>query len=76
MSRHACCSISTPTRRKFAPGTLAGQALRELGVDLDELPSMIERIRAQALPTEEDRIEEVLQEIRTRLGISGPTDAP
>ncbi len=37
---------------------------------------MIERIRAQALPTEEDRIEEVLQEIRTRLGISGPTDAP
>ncbi len=42
-----------------APDTLAGQALRELGVDLDELPGMINRIRAQAGPTEEDRIEKV-----------------
>jgi hypothetical protein len=42
-----------------APETLAGRALRELGVNLDEMPSMIQRIRAQAVPTEEDRIEEV-----------------
>ncbi len=41
--------------------TLAGRTLRELGINLEELPSVIERLGTQALPTDEDRIEEVCQ---------------
>jgi len=41
--------------------TLAGRTLREFGVSLGDLPSVIERVGAQALPTDEDRIEEVRQ---------------
>jgi ATP-dependent Clp protease ATP-binding subunit ClpA len=36
-----------------APDTLAGQALRELGANLDGLPDTVERIRAQALAEDE-----------------------
>jgi len=43
----------------LAPDRLAGRALRELGVSLEELPIVIERLCAQALPTEPDQIEEV-----------------
>jgi ATP-dependent Clp protease ATP-binding subunit ClpA len=99
----------------YAPNTLAAQALRELGVDLDGLRGAIERLRAEALPADkqlgqqlqevtrakEQAIEnaarlrdqerelrqqarartavkpEVLQEIRTQLGIpAAPSDDP
>jgi ATP-dependent Clp protease ATP-binding subunit ClpA len=36
-----------------APDTLAGQALRELGADLDGLPGLVERIRVQARAADE-----------------------
>ena len=36
-----------------APDTLAGQALRELGSDLDGLAGMVERIRVQAWAEDE-----------------------
>ena len=45
-----------------AADTTAGRSLRELGIDLDELQSTIERTRAQKLATDEDRTEEVRQE--------------
>ncbi|MGI8714527.1 MAG: hypothetical protein ACR2NR_15395, partial [Solirubrobacteraceae bacterium] len=48
-----------------ASDTLAAQALRELGMNLDELPGVIERLRGEALPAEEEftqRIEEVRRE--------------
>ncbi len=44
-----------------APDTLAGQALRELGANLDGLPGMVERIRAQALA--EDELAQRIQEL-------------
>jgi ATP-dependent Clp protease ATP-binding subunit ClpA len=36
-----------------APATLAAQALRELGLDLDRLPGVVDRLRAQALAEDE-----------------------
>ena len=48
----------------YAPDTLAAQALRELGVNVDELPGVIERVRAQRAPAEEQvaqRIQELDQ---------------
>ncbi len=44
-----------------APDTLAGQALRELAANLDGLPGLVERIRAQALAKDElaQRIQEL-----------------
>jgi hypothetical protein len=36
-----------------APGTLAAQVLRELGVALDRLPDVVDRLRAQALADDE-----------------------
>jgi ATP-dependent Clp protease ATP-binding subunit ClpA len=46
----------------WAPDTLAAQALHQLGVNLDELPGVIERIRASQASAEKElaeRIEEV-----------------
>ena len=45
-----------------APDTLAAQTLRELGVNLDELTSKIEGVRAQASPAEKERAQR-LQEV-------------
>jgi ATP-dependent Clp protease ATP-binding subunit ClpA len=48
-----------------ASDTFAAQALRELGMNLDELTGMIERLRAEALPAKKQlaqRIEEVRRE--------------
>jgi ATP-dependent Clp protease ATP-binding subunit ClpA len=45
-----------------APDTLAAQTLRELGVNLDELMSKIEGVRAQASPAETQRAQR-LQEV-------------
>jgi ATP-dependent Clp protease ATP-binding subunit ClpA len=36
-----------------APDTLAAQALRELGIDLDRLPGVVDRLRARALAEDE-----------------------
>jgi Clp amino terminal domain, pathogenicity island component len=44
-----------------APATLAGRALRALGANLDGLPGMVERIRAQALA--EDELAQRIQEL-------------
>jgi ATP-dependent Clp protease ATP-binding subunit ClpA len=44
-----------------ARDTLAGRALRELGADLDRLPAMLERIRAQALA--EDELTQQIQQL-------------
>jgi ATP-dependent Clp protease ATP-binding subunit ClpA len=49
-----------------ASDTLAAQTLRELGMNLDELTGVIERLRAEALPAKEElsrRIEEVRREM-------------
>jgi len=48
-----------------ASDSLAAQAIRELGMNLDELTGVIERLRAEALPAKEQftrRIEEVRRE--------------
>jgi ATP-dependent Clp protease ATP-binding subunit ClpC len=44
-----------------APDTLAGRVLRELGANLDGLPGVVERIRAQALA--EDELAQRIQEL-------------
>ena len=47
-----------------APDTLAAKALRELGVDLERLPGVIERLRPEGVHAEEElaqRLEEVRQ---------------
>ena len=46
----------------MAPSSLAAQTLRELGVNLDELTSKIEGVRAQASPAENERAQR-LQEV-------------
>ena len=40
-----------------APDTLAAQALRELGIDLDRLPGVVDRLRARALAEDELTLE-------------------
>jgi ATP-dependent Clp protease ATP-binding subunit ClpA len=40
-----------------APDTLAAQALRELEIDLDRLPGLVDRLRAQALAEDELTLE-------------------
>ncbi len=65
-----------------ASDTLAAQALRELGMNLDELTGVIERLRAEALPAHADAVkapevlQDVLQEIRRRLGIPRTDNPP
>jgi Clp amino terminal domain, pathogenicity island component/UvrB/uvrC motif len=49
-----------------APDTLAAQTLRELGVNLDELTSKIEGVRAQASPAEKERAQRLLEVTRAK----------
>jgi ATP-dependent Clp protease ATP-binding subunit ClpA len=67
-----------------APDTRAAQTLRELGVNIDELPGVIERVRAQRAPEQQvvqrgvDAVvaPEVIQEFCRHLGIPSRTDDP
>ncbi len=45
----------------YAPDELSGQILRALGLELDELPHLVERMRAASSLSDADRIEAVRQ---------------
>jgi ATP-dependent Clp protease ATP-binding subunit ClpA len=49
-----------------APDTLAAHALREIGVDLDGLPGVIQHIRAEALPAEDELAQRLTEVTRAK----------
>ena len=58
-----------------ADGTLAAQALAELGVDPDALAEVVNRLRGETTRTRQEHEAEVMNAIRRRLGLSQPPSA-